>query len=141
MSLYGFAAAAGPGLGPIAVAWAIEAEGWRFAFWEMLMLSGFALVFLSCVMPEVSSGFLAFLISFLSAHRDQTNPETILHRRAARLRKLTGNNNLRSEGEILQSHLHPREVLSEALLRPIIMTFTEPIILGVNLYIGLMYAT
>lgn len=54
MSLYGFAAAAGPGLGPIAVAWAIDANGWRWAFYEMLMLSGAAVLFLSVVMPEVS---------------------------------------------------------------------------------------
>jgi DHA1 family multidrug resistance protein-like MFS transporter len=54
MSLYGFAAAAGPGLGPIAVAWAIDAKGWRWAFWEMLWLSGAAVIFLAVFMPEVS---------------------------------------------------------------------------------------
>jgi hypothetical protein len=36
------------------VAWAVDANGWRWAFYEMLMLSGAAVVFLSVVMPEAS---------------------------------------------------------------------------------------
>lgn len=140
MSLYGFAASAGPGLGPISVAWAVDALGWRIAFWEMLALSGSAALFLSVAMPEVSPTLFT-IPTERKADTLQTNPETILYRRAARLRRLTGNPNLRSEGEIIQSHLHPTEVLKEALLRPITLTFKEPIILGVNLYIGLIYST
>jgi MFS family permease len=65
MGLYDLACAAGPTLGPIVAGFAVVANGWRWAFWEMLWITGFALALLSFSMPEVS---LLFLLSsfFLS---------------------------------------------------------------------------
>jgi len=54
MGLYDLACAAGPTLGPIVAGFAVVANGWRWAFWEMLWITGFALVVLSFSMPEVS---------------------------------------------------------------------------------------
>jgi MFS family permease len=54
MGLYDLACAAGPTLGPIVAGFAVVANGWRWAFWEMLWITGFALVILSFSMPEVS---------------------------------------------------------------------------------------
>jgi DHA1 family multidrug resistance protein-like MFS transporter len=34
----------------------------------------------------------------------------------------------------------PKQVVQMSLLRPLTMTFTEPIVLACNLYIGLLYA-
>lgn len=53
MGLYDLACAAGPTLGPIVAGFAVEANGWRWAFWEMLWITGFALALLSFTMPEV----------------------------------------------------------------------------------------
>jgi MFS family permease len=55
MGLYDLACAAGPTLGPIVAGFAVEANGWRWAFWEMLWITGFALIVLSFTMPEVST--------------------------------------------------------------------------------------
>jgi DHA1 family multidrug resistance protein-like MFS transporter len=54
MGLYDLACAAGPTLGPIVAGFAVVANGWRWAFWEMLWITGFALLVLSFTMPEVS---------------------------------------------------------------------------------------
>lgn len=36
--------------------------------------------------------------------------------------------------------MKPKEVIFDALVRPLKMTVTEPIMIGVNLYLGLLYA-
>ena len=121
MGLYGLAAGASPALAPIIAGFAVEAKGWRWAFWIMLWLSGFALALLIFTLPETSAG-------------------TILLRRAKRLRKLTGNQNLKSISEVSQGQMTGGEIVSMTLIRPFSMTFTEPIVLAIDLYIGLIYA-
>lgn len=69
MGLYDLACAAGPTLGPIVAGFAVVANGWRWAFWEMLWITGFALALLSFTMPEVSlihrPSFISHLSSFV----------------------------------------------------------------------------
>ena len=122
MGLYGLAAGAGPAVAPIISGFAVEANGWRWAFWEMLWLSGFAVILTFFLLPETSSG-------------------TILLKGAKRLRKLTGNQDLHSASEVAADRLPPKEIVLMTLVRPFSMTFTEPIIAACNLYIGLLYAT
>jgi DHA1 family multidrug resistance protein-like MFS transporter len=55
MGLYGLAAASGPAIAPVVSGYAVVANGWRWAFWEMLWLSGFSLLLLGFTMPEVST--------------------------------------------------------------------------------------
>lgn len=63
MGLYDLACAAGPTLGPIVAGFAVVANGWRWAFWEMLWITGFALIVLSFTMPEVGLSSSSFLPS------------------------------------------------------------------------------
>jgi DHA1 family multidrug resistance protein-like MFS transporter len=85
------------------------------------MISGVGLIILAVGLPE-------------------TFADNILLRRAARLRKLTGNNRLRSHSEIADAERSFAAIMKEALFRPLLMTFVEPIIIAINLYIGLIYA-
>jgi MFS family permease len=55
-TLFQLSAAAGPALGPVWGSFAVEAKGWRWSFWTMLWLSGFTLVLLVFLLPEVSIG-------------------------------------------------------------------------------------
>jgi MFS family permease len=55
MGLYGLAAGSAPALAPIISGFAVEAESWRWAFWEMLWLSGFTLIVVVISLPEVGS--------------------------------------------------------------------------------------
>ncbi|WWC72328.1 uncharacterized protein I206_106290 [Kwoniella pini CBS 10737] len=121
MGLWGLSAGAAPALAPIIAGFAVEYKGWRWSFWEMLWLSGFTLALAIFFLPETSAG-------------------TILLRRAKRLRKLTGNDQLKSISEISSEQMTGAEVVKMTLVRPFSMTFTEPIVLAIDLYIGLIYA-
>ncbi|KAF5325519.1 hypothetical protein D9619_009703 [Psilocybe cf. subviscida] len=111
----------GPVLGPIVGGFAAEAKGWKWPIWELLWLCGFTIIVLIFWFPE-------------------TNAETILLRRARRIRKRTGVQNIFSESEIRQAHMHTSEVLFESLWRPF-QLMMEPVIFYVDIYIAIGYAT
>lgn len=87
----------GPVLGPLVGGFAVESgsfrghEPWTWTIFELLWLSGFCLIFLFFFLPETSS----------------TN---ILHRRTARLRKLTGDKRLTCEPDMMSEHMGPKDV-------------------------------
>ena len=120
IGVWGLSAVCGPVLGPLIGGFAAQSfgrEGWRWTIWPLLMLSGFSLVVLILTLPETSSS-------------------NILFRRAKRLRKVTGNPNLRTKGEIFTAHLTGKEIALMTFVRPFVLSFTEPIVLGINLHIG-----
>jgi len=121
MGLWGLAAGSAPAVAPIISAFAVEVKGWRWAFWIMLFLTGGSLAILTFFLPETSS-------------------QTILLRRAQRLRKLTGNDKIHSQSELEAKNMTGGQIAKMTLVRPFSMTFTEPIVLAINLYIGLIYA-
>jgi DHA1 family multidrug resistance protein-like MFS transporter len=120
IGLWGCAAVSGPVLGPLVGGFAAQAKGWRWTIWELLWLSGAALVFLAFLLPETSA-------------------EAILYRRAVRLRRLTGNKDLKSEGERVGENMNFKEITQMTLVRPFVLGFTEPIVFAWNLYIALVY--
>lgn len=82
------------------------------------------------------SGFcLALLIFFLP----ETSAPNILYRRARRLRKLTGNKNLTTEGELAGKEMKPKDIVMMALVRPFQLSIFEPICFCLNMYIALIY--
>lgn len=123
----GLSASAGPVLGPLIGGYASSGfpgpngDGdWRWTIWPLLILSGFTLIVLTFTMPETSA----------------TN---ILHRRAERLRQVTGNPHLRSKGEIFASNLTGNEIAMMTFVRPFRLGIFEPIALSINLHIGMVY--
>jgi DHA1 family multidrug resistance protein-like MFS transporter len=115
-----FAAYGGPALGPLLAGFAVDAKGWRWSLWEILWMAGpVVLVMLACL-PE-------------------TLAENILHRRAARLRKLTGNEKLQAQSEIDQRHMTASSIVMEALIRPVEIVVKDPAIGFVNIYTALVY--
>jgi hypothetical protein len=88
--------------------------------WEVLIASGPVLVLL-LLWPETSAA-------------------TILHQRAARLRKQTGNDRIRTRAEIAHQHEpSAKDVVVEALLMPARITALDPAILFTNVYMMLVY--
>ncbi|KAG9661532.1 MFS general substrate transporter, partial [Aureobasidium melanogenum] len=115
------AACVGPALGPIISGFSVAAENWRWSLWEMLWLAAPVWLALFFFLPE-------------------TYPETILLRRAQRLRKLTGNQNLKAQSEINQAQRSFKDLVVEALWRPLQLIALDPAIAYADIYIALCYA-
>jgi len=120
IGIWALGAVAGPVTGPVIGGFAAQANGWRWPIYELMWISGFTLVFLSLLLPE-------------------TYEATILLKRARRLRKLTGNPELRSQSEIDEASLTHGEVVYESLVRPFVLA-AEPAVFFANLYLGLVYS-
>ncbi|KAH9974386.1 major facilitator superfamily domain-containing protein [Lactifluus volemus] len=112
---------AAPVMGPIVGGFAAHAKGWRWTIWELAWLGGFTLILLFFFFPESSSS-------------------NILYRRARRFRKATGDERFKSQSEIEAESLTARDIATDLLVRPFTLNFQEPIVLLLNLYIGLVYS-
>lgn len=71
----------------------------------------------------------------------ETFGPTLLYRRAARLRKLTGNPKYRAASELSHGDKTTRQMLNFALAKPIEITILDPSIGFVNLYTMYVYGT
>lgn len=120
LSLWAFAATCGPALGPIISGFSVAAENWRWSLWEMLWMNGPIFLSLFFLLPETSSA-------------------NILLRRAQRLRKLTGDDRLKSQSEIDQAKTTARDVTIEALWRPFQLMLLDPSIAFTSVYTAIIY--
>jgi DHA1 family multidrug resistance protein-like MFS transporter len=75
--------------------------------WEMLWLSGPVCIAMLLTLPETSA-------------------DNILLRRARRLRKLTGRNNILSQSEVDQTHMTAKQITLNALIKPWEINILDP---------------
>lgn len=120
IALWVAAASMGPALGPVMGGFAATAKTWRWPMWIQVWLVGPVLIVMILTLPETSAA-------------------NILVRRARRLRRITGNKNLRSEGEIEQKKLSVRKMIVETLVRPIQISVLDPGTGFINAYVSLVY--
>ncbi|PYI17052.1 synaptic vesicle transporter [Aspergillus violaceofuscus CBS 115571] len=120
IAVWGCFAISAPVLGPLVGGFAAAAKGWTWTIWPLMWVSGFTLVVLFVGLPE-------------------TYAPNILYRRAARVRKITGDANCVSESELELRSVSKKDLLFEALIRPFQLSFLEPIVFLLNLYISLIY--
>lgn len=110
---------AGPVLGPIVCGWINIGTGrLDLFFWVNMAFSGVIMILIGMI-PE-------------------TYAPVILKRRAARLRKETGDENIITEQE--KTKLTLKQVIRTSLIRPITMILTEPVLDLMCMYIVLIYA-
>lgn len=109
----------GPSLGPLIGAVLSTERDWRFCFWFLLILSGASFVILSLFLPE-------------------TYPPKLKYERAKLLRKLTGNDDIRTSDEM--KNQIDKGFLREYLWRPIELTLVEPVVFLINVYSALIYS-
>jgi DHA1 family multidrug resistance protein-like MFS transporter len=79
----------------------------------------------------------AFSLIFLSLLLPETLESTILLKRAKRLRKLTGNQNLKSQSEINMAAISHKEIIYDSIVRPFVLA-AEPVMLFANIFLGLV---
>ena len=113
----------GPTLGPLVGSAIINrAHGlWLWTFRFMMIISGASFLFFGITLPESLA-------------------KAILRRKAQRLRALTGNPNIVSEGELENQSMTLRELAIDTLWRPIEILVFEPVVLLIDLYIALIYS-
>jgi DHA1 family multidrug resistance protein-like MFS transporter len=107
MAFWVSAAFAAPALGPLISGFAVYAENWRWSQWEVLWMAGPIFLLFFFFLPE-------------------TSPSNILLNRAARLRKASGNEHIRSQSEIDQKDTPLSAVILEAIWKPVEITFKDP---------------
>lgn len=114
------AAFTGPLLGPIIGGYIAQSHqiSWRWTEWITLIISGLVLVSIVLFQPE-------------------TYPQTLLKWKAEHLRAITGDDRYRAAIEVRQDTLYHR--LKRALYRPFLLTFREPIIILLALYLTVIY--
>jgi DHA1 family multidrug resistance protein-like MFS transporter len=71
----------------------------------------------------------------MSGCAGQTSSQKILLQRAKRLRKLTGNSELKSEGENEQAKMSFGQTAKSTLIKPFVLNFSEAVVFANNLFI------
>jgi multidrug resistance protein len=118
MSVWSLGPLLGPSIGPIAGGFLSQAEGWRWIFWVLAITAGVITI----------AGLLVLR---------ETHPGTLLERKARRLRKETGNTNLRSK---LDLQIPPRTLFLRSIMRPSKLLVLSPICLVLSVYSAFFYA-
>jgi multidrug resistance protein len=107
----------GPVVGPVAGGFLVDAEGWRWVYWVIVITGG------------ATAAACIFLVR-------ETYAPVILEKKAARLRKETGNPDLRSK---LDSGISHKERLLRSCVRPTKMLIFSPIVSSLSLYMSVAY--
>ena len=105
-------------MGPIAGGFIAEKTTWRWVFWATSIAAGLIQLF----------GLL-----FLK----ETYSPTLLHRKAAKLRKESGNSSLHTEFEDPERSL--ANIMTRSLVRPLILLGTQPIVQILAVYGAYLY--
>ena len=118
ITFWGMSAVLGPVLGPIIGGYAFQTYDWRFPFWILMVLAGFAFVCLFFLLPETAGS-------------------NILTRRARRLRGQ--GHQVRSVGELASEGRSTAGQIRFSIKHTFVLTLTEPMVFAFNLYIALCY--
>ncbi|KAK9482109.1 major facilitator superfamily domain-containing protein [Lipomyces starkeyi] len=119
VACYGTAVFLGPLLGPVVGGFIVESYlGWRWT------------EYLSSIMS-----FFSFALMVLFT--EETYAPAILTKKAADLRRRTGNWGIQSRQEQVELNLH--ELLEKNFARPLVMLVREPILMLVTIYVSFIY--
>ncbi len=134
--------------GTIADIWRIEERGMAIAYFAAAPYVGPVIGPIVCGWISVGSGRLdlffwvnmafAGVMGILIALVPETYAPVLLKRRAARLRKETGDPNIITEQETVK--LSFGAIVRTSLIRPVVMILTEPVLDLMCMYIVLIYA-
>ncbi|EPE26017.1 MFS general substrate transporter [Glarea lozoyensis ATCC 20868] len=106
----------GPVVGPVIGGFAAEYLGWRWTNWIVMILAGVA--WMMCAMIK------------------ETYAPSILKRKAAKMRKETGDDRYWCRYD---NHMSLLQLFKVNLSRPFVLSFTEPILWFWNAYIAIIY--
>ncbi|KAI5480014.1 Major Facilitator Superfamily protein [Pseudohyphozyma bogoriensis] len=119
MALFSYAAFAATGLGPTILGIVEQKYQFRIVFWILFAISGAFTVAICLVMRE-------------------TRASVLLSRKAARLRKETGDDRYQSKDDFERGSF--KVMMKTSLTRPLHMLFTEPALIAFTLWISFAWA-
>ena len=136
MTIFTLSMLVGPVLGPTMGGFLAQAKGWRWIFWFLTILvrHNSLLTLILVAQTNIHKSGANAILGFVFLR--ETYSPVLLERKAARLRKETGNPLLRAKGK---STLPLRRLLIRAIQRPTRMLVRSPVILGVSLYMAMVY--
>ncbi|KAK3682264.1 general substrate transporter [Podospora appendiculata] len=117
MAVWALGPLLGPCIGPVAGGFLIQATNWRWVYWLIAILS--AIITVS---------------TYFTLH--ETYAPVLLERKTQRLIKETGNQDLRSQFYDPATHAEKFKV---AIVRPMSLLFTEPMISLMSIYVAITY--
>ena len=117
MAIFSIGPLLGPVVGPVVGGFLADAKGWRWNFWVISIIGGV---------------FALLMLAFMK----ESYAPVLLERKAARLRKETGNPALRSKMDTGES---ATELLKRSIVRPLKMLIGSPVCLICALYVGIAY--
>ncbi|KAJ1715371.1 putative MFS multidrug transporter [Aspergillus flavus] len=117
MSLYGLGPLLGPVIGPIAGGYLSQAQGWRWVFWLLAIVSGVAVVLVLFVLSE-------------------SYEPVLLRQKAKRIRQENTSVEVNA-GQALK--LDSRKVFIQAITRPTKLLFLTPNVALFSLYTGVVF--
>jgi DHA1 family multidrug resistance protein-like MFS transporter len=120
IGLWAVGAVAAPVIAPLLGAAMVDAKSWRFIFWLLMCITAAAFLLLSFFFPE-------------------TLGSNVLHRRANRLRKETGEARYYTMAEKDAKNVTVKAFLKETFYRPFALIVNEPGVLAFDVYIALAY--
>ena len=117
MAIWAMGPLLGPVIGPVCGGYVSSYLGWRWVFWIIAMASG-----VLCVL--------------CAAFTSESYAPVLLQRKTLRLRRQTGNPDLRSK---LDNGLAPNDLLKRAIIRPSKMLVLSPICAAMSFYMSVVY--
>ncbi|KAB8242349.1 major facilitator superfamily domain-containing protein [Aspergillus flavus] len=117
MSLYGLGPLLGPVIGPIAGGYLSQAQGWRWVFWLLAIVSGVAVILVLFVLSE-------------------SYEPVLLRQKAKRIRRENSSVEVNA-GQALK--LDSRKVFIQAITRPTKLLFLTPNVALFSLYTGVVF--
>lgn len=115
MAFFTLAAVAGPGLGPVMFGYLAQIKGFPYLSWVLFAMS------------SVFALSLPFIL-------DETRASVLLSRKAARLRKETGDERYQSKDDFERGSI--RELMKTSLGRPVQMLMREPVLIAITAWIS-----
>ncbi|GAA5993408.1 hypothetical protein JCM10908_002653 [Rhodotorula pacifica] len=122
MGVWATGAVLGPVMGPVVAGFPAMLAGWRWPIYELIWMAGFGFIVFTFFLPETFAPY-------------------ILVRRAQRLRKLTGNDKIKTRWELENPEGQSVVKMGANQIKMAFILCAEPTVLYSNLYIGLLYST
>ncbi|GAA6020209.1 hypothetical protein JCM10207_004371 [Rhodosporidiobolus poonsookiae] len=120
MALFSFSAFAATGAGPVCFGYLAQIKGFRYVHWALF---------------AASAAFAVIMVFIL----DETRASVLLSRKAAKLRKETGDERYMSKDDFERGSL--REMMKVSLTRPVRMLIHEPVLVAITAWISCTWAT